>query len=126
MKTHALSQLEPRAAMTVAGEDIACGDYIARLNETVDLPSFMWDACGASLSPHEMVRLKVIPSTAGQPLRVIAICLPFVYAKTPGGETATIDTRRIQLVRLHRKCAKMIWRELRSTPKQHSLSLGDV
>ena len=47
--------------------------------------------------------LKIIPSTAGYPLRVIAICLPFVYAKTPGGETVTIDTRRTQLVKLHRK-----------------------
>ena len=126
MKTQALSQLEPRAAMTTAGEDLACGDYVARLNETVDFPSFLWDACGASLSPHEMVRLKVIPSTAGHPLRVIAICLPFIYAKTPGRETVTIDTRRTQLVRLHRKCAKLIWKALRSGPKQHSSSLIDM
>lgn len=118
MKTQAESQLEPRAAATVAGEDLACGDYVARLNETVDFPSFLWDACGASLSPHDLVRLKVIPDTAGYPLRVIAICLPFVYAKTPGGETVTIDTRRTQLVRLHRKCAKVIWRKLRSAPKR--------
>jgi hypothetical protein len=119
MKTQAASQLEPSAAMTIAGEDLACGDYVALLNETVDFPSFLWDACGASLSPHELVRLRVIPSNAGYPLRVIAICLPFVYVKTPGGETATIDTRRTQLVRLHRKCAKVIWKELRSVPKKH-------
>ena len=122
MKTQAASQLEPSAAMTIAGEDLACGDYIALLNETVDFPSFLWDACGASLSPHELVRLRVVPSNAGYPLRVIAICLPFVYAKTPGGETTTIDTRRTQLVRLHRKCAKVIWKELRSVPKQHGSS----
>ena len=108
--------------MTIAGEDLACGDYIVLLNETVDFPSFLWDACGASLSPHELVRLRVVPSNAGYPLRVIAICLPFVYAKTPGGETTTIDTRRTQLVRLHRKCAKVIWKELRSVPKQHGSS----
>jgi hypothetical protein len=118
MKIPTMSQLEPRVAATIAGEDLACGDYIALLNETIDFPSFLWDACGASLSPHELVRLKVIPGNAGYPLRVIAICLPFVYAKTPSGETATIDTRRTQLVRLHRKCAKVIWKELRSAPKQ--------
>ena len=122
MKTQSVSQLEPRAAATVAGEDLAYGDYIALLNETVDFPSFLWDACGASLSPHELVRLKVIPDNAGYPLRVIAICLPFVYAKTPSGETATIDTRRTQLVRLHRKCAKAIWKELRSVRRQHGSS----
>ena len=55
-----MSQLEPTAAATVAGEDLACGDYVALLNETVDFPSFLWDACGASLSPHELVRLRII------------------------------------------------------------------
>ncbi len=117
MKARTVSQLEPRAAATVAGEDLACGDYIAILNETVDLPSFLWDACGASLSPHELVRVKVIPGNAGHPLKVIAICLPFVYAKTPSGKTATIDTRRTQLVRLDRQCAKAIWKELRPVSK---------
>lgn len=126
MKAHIASQLEPTAAATVAGEDLACGDYVAMLNETVDFPSFLWDACGASLSPHELVRLKVIPATAGYPLRVIAICLPFVYAKTPAGDTVTIDVRRTQLVRLHRKCAKAIWKELRSAPKHPgSPQIGD-
>jgi hypothetical protein len=126
MKTQTVSQLELRVAATIAGEDLACGDYIALLNETIDFPSFLWDACGASLSPHELVRLKVIPGNAGYPLRVIAICLPFVYAKTPSGETATIDTRRTQLVRLHRKCAKVIWKELRSAPKQHGSPRTDA
>jgi hypothetical protein len=122
MKTRIALQLEPSAAATIAGEDLACGDYVALLNETVGFPSFLWDACGASLSPYELVRVKVIPSTAGHPLRVIAICLPFVYAKTPGGETVTIDTRQMQLVKLHRKCAKVIWKELRLATKQHGSS----
>lgn len=117
MKTECASQLELTAAATVAGEDLACGNYIALLNQTVDLPSFLWDACGAMLSPHELVRLKMIPVDAGQPLMVIAICLPFVYAKTPDGEISTVDTRQTQLVRLHRKCAKRVWKELQSRAK---------
>jgi hypothetical protein len=114
MKTQELSRLELRVAATIAGEDLACGDYVALLNETIDCPSFLWNASDTRLSPHELVRLKVIPATAGEPLRVIAICLPFVYAKTPGGETVTVDTRRTQLVKLHRKIAKVVWRELSS------------
>ncbi len=120
MKTKLTSPPEPRAAATVAGEDLACGDYVSLLNETVRLPSFLWDCCGASLSPHEMVTLRTIPGEAGQPLKVIAICLPFVYAKTPKGETTTIDTRRVQLVRLDRKCAKVVWKELRSSSEQQT------
>jgi len=94
MKTQTRSQLEPKAAALVAGEDLACGDYVALLNETVALPSFLWNACGVSLCPHEFVRLRMIPDGAGPPLKVIAVCLPFVYAKTPSKKTATIDVRR--------------------------------
>jgi hypothetical protein len=114
MKTQTSPHLEPKAAAIVAGEDIACGDYVARLNETVEFPSFLWDACGVSLSPHEIVRLRFVPNTAGTPLLVLAICLPFVYAKTPADKVVTLDTRRMQLVRLHRKSAKVIWKELQS------------
>jgi hypothetical protein len=118
MKSRPTSHPQPRAAAIVAGEDLACGDYVALLNQTVDFPSFLWDACGATLSPHELVRLKTIPANAGRPLRVLAICLPFVYAKTPSGKTATIDTRQTQLVRLDRQCAKVIWKELRQVARR--------
>ena len=125
MKIESKSRKRLTAAATVAGEDLACGDYVSLLNETVDFPSFLWDSCGATLSPYELVRLKVIPITAGRPLKVIAICLPFVYAKMPGGEMSTIDTRRTQLVRLNRKCARVIWKELQSNAKQENPSSRD-
>jgi hypothetical protein len=120
MKTKSLPQLEPSAAATVAGEDIACGEYVSVLNERVDLPSYLWDCCGASLSPHELVSLRFIPENAGQPLKVIAICLPFVYAQAPTGQVATIDTRRMPLVRLNRNCAKVVVKPLPSSAKQLS------
>ena len=118
MKIKAKSQSEPTVASTVFGEDIACGDFVALLNETVDVPSYLWDSCGTSLSPHELVRLKLIPGDAGQPLKVIEICLPFVYAKMPNGDTTTIDIRRLQLVRLDSQCAKAIWKKQRSKSKK--------
>ncbi len=123
MKTASTSQLELTAAATVAGEDLACGDYVAQLHETVDLPSYLWDSCSASLSPHELVRLRLIPANAGLPLKVFAVCLPFVYVKTPARELATIDTRRTQLVRLDRKCAKAVWRRLRPRASQPTTPL---
>ena len=104
----------PTLAATVAGEDLACGDFVALLHEFVDVPSYMWPCDGFRLSPHELVRLKFFPSQAGQPLRVITICLPFVYAKSADGVLTTIDTRQAQLVRLDRRCAKSVWKALRS------------
>ena len=116
--TESKSQLELRVAATVAGEDLACGDFVALLTESVDVPSYLWDGCGVSLSPHEMVRLQLYPDEAGEPLKVFALCLPFVYAKSPGGRTVTIDTRRMQLVRLDRQCAKVVWKKLRPSTKK--------
>lgn len=124
MKTKYVPQLEPSAAATVAGEDIALGDYVSLLSRTVEVPSYMWDSCAASLSPHEMVRLRLIPEEAGQPLKVIAICLPFVYAKTPQGAVVTLDTRQMQLVRLERRCARVVWKELQAITAQQNGSNG--
>lgn len=112
MKTKSKMRPAPTLAATVAGEDLACGDWVALLNQFVELPSYMW--CDSiALSPHEMVRLKYAPSEAGQPLRIVAICLPFVYAKSPGDMLITIDTRQAQLVRLDRKCARSVWKAMR-------------
>jgi hypothetical protein len=117
MDTETKPESDTTTAATIAGEDIACGDYVSSLTEIASFPSFLWDSCGAVLSPHELVRLQIIPTGAGQPLKVIAICLPFVYAKRPNGELATLDTRRVQLVRLNRKCAKAVWKELQPRAK---------
>ncbi len=118
MKTKTESRLELTVAATVSGEDIASGDYVALLTETVAVPSYFWDSGGVSLPPNEMVRLRLIPENAGQPLRVITSCLPFVYARTCMGEITTIDTRQMQLVRLDRKCAKVVWKSLRAERKR--------
>ena len=122
MKTRVADQLEPSAAATVAGEDLACGDYVSVLNETVDLPSYLWDGCGATLPPHELVRLNVIPDEAGRPLKVIAICLPFVYATAPSGRVATLDPRRTRLVRLDPRCAKTVWKEMKPGKNRRNCS----
>jgi hypothetical protein len=113
----AVSQLVPQLAATVAGEDLACGDYVSLLCETVELPSFLWDGWGAGLSPHELVRLRIMPTNAGQPLKVVAVCLPFVYVKTHSGELTAVDIRRTQLARLEPTCARRVWKQLKSQPR---------
>lgn len=103
---------QPTLAATVAGEDIACGDYVAVLSELYELPSYMWDSCGATLSPYELVRLTLISRMGGVPHKVFAVCLPFVYARTHNGATVIFDVRRQQLARLDRRTAKIAWKNL--------------
>ena len=92
-------------AATLAPEDVARGEFVALLNITYELPTYMWDAAQALLPVDELVRLQMIPSDAGTPLRVFGICLPFVYVKNAAGELTTLDLRRQQIVRLHQECA---------------------
>jgi len=96
----------------VAPEDLQCGQYVAVLNEVCEYPSFLWFDAG----PDErdgMVRVRCIPAGSGTPLKVKAVCLPFVFVKTPAGQHETIDVRRVQLARLNRRYAKRVWKRIR-------------
>lgn len=117
MKTKTRIHPVPTLAATVAGEDLNCGDYVALLNETICLPGYLANffGCGeGGFAPQESIRYQSIPENAGQPLKVIAICLPFVYGTTASGGTVIIDIRRFQVVRLDRDCAKTIWKQIES------------
>ena len=113
MKTPSEAQFETTVAATIAGEDVSCGDFVAMLTTIYEAPSYLWDGCGASMQPHELVRLRMIPSDAGFPLKVFAVCLPFLYAKNSIGELKVLDLRQQQIVRLDRRCAKEVWNELK-------------
>lgn len=117
MKTATQAPNETTVAATIAGEDVACGDFVALHTSLFEVPSYLWDGCNASLPPHELVRLRMIPADAGQPLKVFAVCLPFVYARNTAGELKTLDLRREQIVRLDRGCAKAVWGELKPNKK---------
>ena len=105
-------------AARIAGEDINQGDYVTVLNEIVELPSYLWSCSGATLPADELVRIPYKPSDAGQPYKVIAVCLPFVYVKRPRGGVNVIDTRQQQLVRLDPDHSRMVWKQMRKTLKK--------
>ncbi|QDS88377.1 hypothetical protein EC9_25670 [Rosistilla ulvae] len=112
MKVASPSWQRTTVAARIAGEDICCGDYVTVLNEQLELPSYLWSCSATSLPPDELVRIRYMPQEAGHPLKVIGVCLPFVYAKNDRAAVVTIDTRRQQLVRLDRKCARNVWKQL--------------
>lgn len=117
MKTSTESHSVTTVAANIAGEDIRCGDYVTVLNATYEVPSYMWDQ--AMLPVAELVRLKIVPSDAGAPLKVFTVCLPFVYAKDSNGDVKTLDVRRQQIVRLNPDCAKEVWNALKEAKKKN-------
>jgi hypothetical protein len=88
------------------------------LNEIVELPSYLWSCSAAALPADELVRIPYKPSDAGQPYKVIAVCLPFVYVKRPKGGVNVIDTRQQQLVRLDPDRSRSVWKQMRKTLKK--------
>jgi len=99
-------------AATVAPEDVRRGDYVTVLNEVVEFPSWFWCEL-PSHAPEEPVRIRIMSIEAGTPLKVQAICLPFVFVRHPDGRLEAIDVRRVQLVRLGRSYARTVCKALR-------------
>jgi hypothetical protein len=104
-------------AASVAPEDLGCGDFVAVLNEYFEFPSFLW---GDSLPAErdEMIRVRCCADDGGTPLKIKAVCLPFVLVKPPRGAPQTFDIRQVQLVRLNRRYAKTAWQALRKRSKR--------
>ena len=105
-------------AARIAGEDIKPGDFVTVLIELREWPSFMWSCSGISLPADELVAIRHVPHDSGEPHKVIAVCLPFVYVKQPRGSVFPIDTRQQQLVRPDPANAKFVWKKMTQKNKK--------
>ena len=113
MKTELGKSCESHVARTLAAEDLRCGDFVSVLYEVVDWPSFLWTRDPQLLPPDEPVRIQSRPADSGQPLKVKAICLPFVLVKQPAGQHRILDLRSHHLVRLAPHYAAAVWKSLK-------------
>jgi len=113
--------LEPRPQSTVARsaapEDLARGDYVAVLNEVVEAPTWHWFDLAAH-PPEEPIRVRIMSLDSGTPVKVQAVCLPFVCVQHPDGWTETLDLRRVQLVHVSRSYARCVWKSVRKQKKR--------
>lgn len=111
MKTHVKDRGTSTTAASVAPEDVRRGDYVAVLCEMIEVPSFLWNDCLHG-ERGTLVRLSHLPTENRVPLKVKAICLPYVFVKSPNGQFQTLDVRLAKLVRLERRYAKKVWKAL--------------
>ncbi len=101
-------------ATSIAGEDVYEGDFVTVTQRTIEVPSYLWDSGDSWLRTEQLVRLRLIPQDAGIPLKVIAICLPFVYARRPNSTIQVVDLRREEVSKLEADRGKRIWREMQT------------
>ena len=107
------SEKDSSVAKALAPEDVRVGDFVALLQVTCELPSFLWCADATILPPHEPVRIQYLPWQGFDLLKVESICLPFVLTKRPCGSCQTLDVRCCRLARLERRFGKAAWKAYR-------------
>ena len=112
-KTLTNNREESILARTIAPEDLVRGDYVAVRDEIYQVPSYCWHHDAHVLPPQEPVRLQFHGEDRGLPLKVKAICLPFLLVKRPSGVHQTLDVRRCELLRLNRQYGRKAFKKLR-------------
>lgn len=86
------------------------GDFVSLLHVFYDFPSFFWCCDDFSHKREETVRISYLPEAGGVPMKVKAVCLPFVLVKLPTGGKRTLDVRKVRLARLDREYAAAAWK----------------
>lgn len=112
----ALKRNETSLAKALAPEEIRRGDFVTPLFVVSEWPSWYWDDDDALHPRDELIRST--PCDEATPLKVTAICLPFVLVETPVGEGKTLDVRRLRLARLDQTFARKTWRAFRRREKR--------
>ncbi len=89
-------------ARRLSPEDICVGDCVMVSEIQYELPSFLWCDSDPMRTPPELpVRISFRASTDFGPLKVKAVCLPFVLCKSIStGARKLLDIRQVQLMRL--------------------------
>ncbi len=112
------SAQDGRLAKILGAEDIHIGDVVAILDVVYEYPSFLWCDDPHVLPPQEPVYVRWRSQHTKKPLKVKAICLPYILVKTPKGRHKTLDVRQCRLVRLNEFYAKQAWKRLRKAHKK--------
>ncbi len=113
MSTAHFDQTESRVARRLAGEDVRQGQFVSVLYETVGFPSFFWCGDSAVAARSELVHIRRHSPWGGVPLKVKAVCLPFVFVKPPTGKSFPIDVRQSELVHLPQQYGELVWKRMK-------------
>jgi hypothetical protein len=102
-------------ARAIAPEDLDPGVFVTVLHVVGEhLPMFCADESSwKAIKPLRVLWLPPAFLGAGEPLKVEAVCLPWVLVKEAAGSVHTLDTRRYHLARLSEDYGKRAWKMLK-------------
>ena len=94
----------------LAPEEIKAGSYVVVLDE---IHEYLPCCFGGVTPPSEPVRIRWLPDDP-EPLEVLSVCMPFVFAKKPDDSLVTLDVRRHQLGRIDKATLRRVLEHLRT------------
>lgn len=106
-------------ARHVAPEDIAVGDYVTVAHVTYE---FVGDCSSVPEQTVTPKRVTFMSPCAGRPLRVMSICLPYLFVREPEGGHDMLDLRRHRIMKLSKTYGKKVFKRLKP-PKEDNSTL---
>jgi hypothetical protein len=91
-------------ARSLAPEDLKVGEYVAITAVIHEV--YLCAQLERGYGPYEPVRLVCTECSDGAPLKVLAVCIPFVLVADGHGQRRPLDIRRLRLARLPRDYAR--------------------
>lgn len=102
-----------KPSRVIGPEDVRVGDYITVTHATEE---YIADTCayehGRDAKPR---RVTMIPEWAGYPMRVTAVCLPFVLVRLVTKSQGSLDLRRHQIAKLSRAYGRKAFKSEKKT-----------
>lgn len=112
-KNHDLARL-------LAPEDIRVGMYVTQMS--VMHEHWPWDCEPKFGESPQPLRIRWLARRGGMPLRVRAVCLPFVLVESPSGKPRPLDVRRVELAEISRDYARVVQTRLRKERERRRTS----
>lgn len=98
-----------KASRLIGPEDVRAGQYVTIAEMTWQVLCVPDDACGPLAEEPRILHVTGWPEGAGWPLRIVKVCIPYVFAETVAGAHVTLDLRRHRLSRLSKSYGKAVF-----------------
>lgn len=111
-------QTTPDAVRMLAADDVAVGEFVVVMSATAQIPSYFWCFESLDYPRNEMVQMNFVPSESGQPLEVVAICLPFLLVEDFASQRQILDLRHARIARVNEAFAEKTRKSLAKNNKR--------
>ena len=101
-----------KASRLIGPEDVRAGQYVTLAEKTWQILCIP-DDCSAVAAEPRIAHVSGLPEEAGWPLRVLKVCLPYVFVENASGGHGMVDLRCHRLSRLSKSYGRAVFEATR-------------